>query len=361
MQAVDFLAALFDPVRRDAGTIELRRLRNGTAECVGRKFTLNPIIIRDTISRWNSPNEGTGAYFGVAMRHPSATSGKKTDISVIPALWFDLDTAKMGWSDQLTIGALKSMHMRPSAIVHSGNGLHVYYALDNPVYLPDDSTRTKVIMRVEDAMRKIGHVIGSDRTFDITRVLRLPGTENTKGDKPKPVKVVYANWDEYSLEQLEQLAATTDTLLENGIWLSKEQMADRAKAIKERNRLAGLATDAAGLPQRRMTINQIWEHTRYGGGERGSAFMGLDEAMTRAIAVTWAQFAFKGDDWTIDSVLSEIKHIKQRDAPNEIWNDELERRKAQDKLDRFKEKWQDVEIKNVKARGKRVRAGSRGE
>lgn len=363
MDAIEFFSALYDPVRRSAGNIELRLLKNGEPTCIGRKFTMNPRVIEDTLSRWGQPSQPVGVYYGVALRNPEATTGKKTDISVIPALWTDIDVVKMGWDEKLTIGALKSMELRPSAIVHSGNGLHAYWALSDPVYLPTDDTRTRIIMRVEDAMRKLAGLVGGDNTFDITRVLRVPGTFNTKGDKPKPVKVLVAGWEEYSLEQLESLAGTTDTLLDNGVWLSKEQVKERARALKEKNRMLGLATDAAGLSARRLSIDQIWQLARYGGGERGAAWLGLDEAMLRAIAVTYAEYSFKPDSWILDTVLLNVRRIKQRDAPNEIWNEELERRKAQDKLDRFKDKWQAKVAENDsgKTRGKRVRSGTRGQ
>lgn len=364
MDAIEFFSALYDPVRRSAGNIELRLLRNGEAACASRIFTMNPTILRETIARWAQQTEPVGVYFGVALRKPEARTGKKPDISVIPALWTDIDVVKMGWNEQLTVGALKSMPIRPSAVVHSGNGLHAYWCLTEPVYLPDDETRTKSIAHVEDTMRKINALVGGDNTFDITRVLRVPGTWNTKGDKAKPVRVLFADWNEYSLEQLSDLADTTDTLLENGVWLSKEQTLERTKAIKERNKMLGLAEDAAGLPKRRLDIEQIWQLTKYGGGDRGSAWLGLDEAMLRAIAVTYVDFWHRWtDEQMINHVLTRVRMIKQRDAPGEKWDDELERRKATDKLNRFRDKWQTklAETASDKARNKRGGTGSRSQ
>ena len=345
MDAIEFFSALYEPVRPNTGVIELRLLKNGEPQCVRRVFSSTKPIIRNLIELWTSvPGAPTGVYYGVAMRKPGSTSGRKTDISVIPALWTDIDTGKMGWSDDLTIGALKSLDIRPSAIVHSGNGLHAYWALKDPVYLIEEgSGRELNIRRVESAMRLLANVVGGDRTFDITRVLRVPGTFNTKGDKPKPVKVMFAAWEEYSLEQIEELTKRPDTLLDKGKWLSKDEIKQRNEELKKQRAVLGLAggfaTDA-GLPTNRLSWDMLWQLAKYGGGDRGSAFIGLDEAMTRGLAIQYANFPGTPHEVLVERVVARVRDIKQRDAPLEGFDEAMERRKAHDKLNRFADKWQ---------------------
>jgi hypothetical protein len=339
MDAIDFLSALYDPVPRDSGVIDMRLLKNGDAVCISRAFTFNPEVIRDTLRRWSDPDSNTGVYYGVALRNPGATRGTKADISVIPALWTDIDVVKMGWDMDRTIAALKSMPVRPSALVHSGNGLHAYWALQRPVVLEEGSGRELNIRRVENAMKRLAEIVGGDRTFDITRVLRVPGTFNTKGDKAKPVKVVMADWTEYDLTELERLANESQ-FLENGDWLTKEQFTARAKAAKQDKAIstfgARLAVDA-GMTERALDIPQIWNLARAKGGERGSAFFGLDEALLRHLAVSYARQPTWTDEDHIDDAMNELRRVMDRDGVP--FNEPYERRKAKDKLDRFVQKW----------------------
>jgi hypothetical protein len=341
MDAIDFLSALYDPVPRDAGVIDMRLLKNGDAVCISRTFTFNPEVIRDTLRRWSDPDSNTGVYYGVALRNPGATRGTKADIAVIPALWTDIDVVKMGWDMDRTIAALKSMPVRPSALVHSGNGLHAYWALKTPIVLDEDAgIRHEQTVSVEKTMKRLAEIVGGDRTFDITRVLRVPGTWNTKGEKAKAVKVLMADWTEYDFEALAWNAKETDGFLENGDWLTKEQFTARAKAAKADKatstfgaRLAG----EAGISERALDIPQIWNLARAKGGERGSAFFGLDEAMLRHLAVSYARQPGWTEQMHIDEAMNWLRRTMERDGVQ--FNEPYERRKAKDKLDRFVQKW----------------------
>lgn len=340
--AIDFFMQLYDPVPRDAGVIDLRLLKNGDAVCVSRAFTFNVEEIRAYIRNWADPDSNTGVYYGVALRNPGATRGTKSDISVIPSLWTDIDVVKMGWDMDRTIAALKSAPFRPSAMVNSGNGLHAYWALKSPIVLSphDAGARYERIEHAESLMKRLAESVGGDRTFDITRVLRVPGTWNTKGDKAKPVKVIMADWTEYDLAKLDYIVTHEAGFLEDGLWLTKEQFTARAKAAKADKavstfgaRLAG----EAGIPERALDIPQIWSLARSKGGERGSAFFGLDEAMLRHLAVSYARCPGWTEQMHIDEAMTQLRRVMERDGVQ--FNEQYERRKAKDKLDRFVQKW----------------------
>jgi len=68
-------------------------------------------------------------------------------------------------------------------VVHSGNGLHAYFAV-RPVVTLTEETR----VRFEDSLARLQEQFGADHTADVTRILRVPGTWNWKDpQRPRPV------------------------------------------------------------------------------------------------------------------------------------------------------------------------------
>lgn len=79
---------------------------------------------------------------------------------------------------------LEAAGIPPHALVRSGRGLHVYILIER-VTFEDDTGRT----RAKDAWYRLTQLLGgaSDR-FDLSSVLRVPGTVNRKGE---PVRVEF--------------------------------------------------------------------------------------------------------------------------------------------------------------------------
>lgn len=131
---------------------------------------------------------GYSSYFGVAVRgkhyppeqrisektgkeytfHPR---GKAVDASWITCLWADVDEAgPAGYT------RLNSIGYPPSIIVSSGGGWHGYWMLTRPLQITDLNRDT-----VKRTLKGMAKALGSDTTVaDLARVLRLPGTINTK-------------------------------------------------------------------------------------------------------------------------------------------------------------------------------------
>lgn len=76
---------------------------------------------------------------------------------------------------------------RPTMMVFSGGGMHVYWTLMTPVsleqWLPD-------AYALAEATKRHGLKCDSACTIDAARVLRVPGTKNHKYDPPRSVKLV---------------------------------------------------------------------------------------------------------------------------------------------------------------------------
>lgn len=163
--SLDFLAALhpMQPGTRE----ELRMIRNGKVEQAFYPVEgLGGSLVADAKE---ADAEGWDCYIGVLPR--LRDSGKAEDTTpTTTVLWADLDTKNLGGSHMASFLALQRAGLEPSILVDSGNGLHAYWLLRQPVPFAKASV----------AMQGLHKLIGSDSVHDAPRVLRLPGTRNHK-------------------------------------------------------------------------------------------------------------------------------------------------------------------------------------
>jgi hypothetical protein len=74
----------------------------------------------------------------------------------------------------------------PTAIIDSGNGLHVYWISDKPL----SATEWLPYAEDLDALARQHKLFHDSITTDAARILRVPGTSNNKQVPPKPVKIL---------------------------------------------------------------------------------------------------------------------------------------------------------------------------
>ena len=138
-------------------------------------------------------------YFGCASYADPGKGRKGDNVRAARAFWLDFDTdelkgnGKAPYADRsAALVAVERLCFRlalsASAVVSSGYGLHVYWALgaDLP---PDEWRETAELLK--RACDVCGVEVDHSRTTDIASVLRVPGTHNRKApDSPKQVKVL---------------------------------------------------------------------------------------------------------------------------------------------------------------------------
>lgn len=118
-------------------------------------------------------------YFGVGVRKDR--KGGKTAIGCVPAAFTDVDFKHVP-KDQV-LERLKAFPIKPSIVVTSGNGVHVYWLLEEPVF-------QSAFHRLEEVNRRLLQMIGAQvGTQDVSRILRVPGTVNLKAEYPDPKPV----------------------------------------------------------------------------------------------------------------------------------------------------------------------------
>jgi hypothetical protein len=146
-------------------------------------------------------------YFSV---HPTKQKGEDSfhrakiiDIAAINCLYAEVDGIETEASEAEWIQwLLNDCPVRPSLIIWSGGGLHLYWLLEETFWIDSDEALERAIVAQKAIVARIG---GDTKVHDLARVLRVPGTVNHKPERGGAVVTIrYWEPDEtYSLEEIE--------------------------------------------------------------------------------------------------------------------------------------------------------------
>lgn len=172
-------------------------------------------------------DEGKDAYYGVGLRRPALLKtqrGKAADVRGLPGLFLDIDFDSADAGGMTNPHAAKNLPKNaaqaaeiltclpePTEIVDSGYGWHVYWLFDkvHPVGYLDQHQLSDASEQFQRKAIAHANALGYhlDSTYNLDRVLRLPGTINTKAGLRKPVEVLGLGGPRYgSLNALLQAA-----------------------------------------------------------------------------------------------------------------------------------------------------------
>lgn len=153
-------------------------------------------------------------YFGVALRDQkqalelaatedlARTRGTTGSTIALPGLWADVDVrgpahkrADLPPTLDAAYELIDEFPLGPTIVVHSGHGLQSYWLFKEPWAFEGESERQEAEVlsrRFQATLRALARKQGwtIDNTSDLARVLRLPGTFNTKVGERRSVEVV---------------------------------------------------------------------------------------------------------------------------------------------------------------------------
>ena len=136
------------------------------------------------------------------QRKPHQVRAQLPYIAAINCLFAEFDG---GAADALR--RLDDLPYYPTAVIHSGGGLHCYWCFDD-TYPVTDANRAEIMHLQAEWVRLVG---SDDGAKDLARVLRVPGTYNRKPERRRPdgtyPKVEMLEYHEYRLYDLRRLAA----------------------------------------------------------------------------------------------------------------------------------------------------------
>ena len=159
-------------------------------------------------------------YTGVAL--PPADKDLREDNRVesheaaaIAGLWCDLDWEdgahkKPGLPTRVEVETfIAALEPKPTIVVMSGHGYQLWWLFsDRPWVFKDDAERQEAQQLAErwqtELRRRLGKAL--DSTWDLARVMRLPGTTNYKGTEPVPVALEKDDGPQHAVEEWRERA-----------------------------------------------------------------------------------------------------------------------------------------------------------
>jgi hypothetical protein len=199
ISALDFLKTLFEHTAEPVYVCSFPNERDDPKQAGERHIaTRLPSHISSFVEKWDKP--GRGLFFGVGTVNGDKRN-KETVVETI-GLHADLDFAKIDGEpgrDEV-LRQLARLRYLPSATVFSGNGVHAYWLFKEP--MPTQGS----IERIEAALRQLAdHVAGDLPVCEVARVLRMPGSHNTKNGAWNEVEITSFDPERrYELDDLEE-------------------------------------------------------------------------------------------------------------------------------------------------------------
>lgn len=212
----EFLETLFQGTR---GYIELRTITN-KGEVSQFFYPAKDIdrLISNLTNDYEGTFKDTNVYFGACPRNER--KGKEGNIKEVNCFWADLDCNDQEERKE-RLEKLKKFKLSPSIVVCSGNGLHCYWLLKKPYLIKNNEDK----LTAKGYLKGLAIALNGDKTFDLSRILRVPGTKNVKDPKnPLLVEVLEFNpairytpsiFEEYKVKIEETTIPDIDTSMDN--------------------------------------------------------------------------------------------------------------------------------------------------
>lgn len=134
-------------------------------------------------------------YCGVASR--KNRDGSKAGCFQISSLWEDIDFKDLPGGLDDAIALLKKFPLMPSMVILTGNGLHLYWLLREPI---------SATLEIECYLKGIGKELCADpAATEIARIMRVPGTFNHKNKNAVVLaELMLVNENRYVLSDFER-------------------------------------------------------------------------------------------------------------------------------------------------------------
>jgi hypothetical protein len=204
-----FLIALF--ATRSTAPVFITSLANDRS-ATGRirpqqVVTRDPSIVEAFAAKWDQPERALS--FCVATLKPGVWRRAKENLCELVCLHADLDLKGIEGTREEVEAALKRLPLRPHLVVFSGHGIHAYWLFDKA--LPADEAN---IARVERLLKMLPNVLAGDPAVcECSRLMRLPGSHNSKNGEWVEVKTISKRPGSYSISRLEVWLRSADPVL----------------------------------------------------------------------------------------------------------------------------------------------------
>ena len=204
--AVAFLKGVFGPATDDPIFLcSLPNERGDPGQAGERRIaTRSPEDIGAFTTRWD--RAGRGLFFCVATLKEGAKPEKdggsirsKSNVSEMTLLHADVDAKSVTVTLDAVLAIVGELPCPPSIVVRSGHGLHLYWLLKEAVGQDQ-------VAEIEGLNALLADLVGGDAVQDCCRLMRVPGSHNTKNGEALPVALEAADYDRrYELRDIEDM------------------------------------------------------------------------------------------------------------------------------------------------------------
>jgi len=151
-------------------------------------------------------HQNSDVYFGIGTSPRNFGKMRRClakDVAGIPCFWLDVDYGKNHKKKNIfknkdqAIEFINNLPLKPTTVILSGNGIHCYWIF-NEFWDFESNNEIRVSAAKKAALWNItikqmaynDYGFDIDSTFDLARVLRVPGTYNRKNEKEIKVEIL---------------------------------------------------------------------------------------------------------------------------------------------------------------------------
>ncbi len=199
-EQINYLKNVFGNVDGYAGLL-LLSYQNGESRCVGQRM-----LLAEDIAEYDIPT--VDAF--VTLNTFSSKTRRKEELVSLNALYLDIDTYSVGKDSGVVLAEMRKNDFGktipyPTYVVSSGLGLYLIWKI-----APEGPEKEPVWGKT---MRKLysnlAHYGADNKALDAPRVLRVPGTVNTKRGDAEPVCVIEQHETDYLLDFIDDWVKNT--------------------------------------------------------------------------------------------------------------------------------------------------------
>jgi phage/plasmid-associated DNA primase len=261
ISAIDFLKTLFAHTIEPIYICSFPNERHDETQAGERHVvTRVPGHITSFVEKWDK--SGRGLFFGVGTVKDGTKRNKPNIVETI-GLHADLDLDKIDGTPnrEVALRQIARLKYQPSAVVWSGSGVHLYWLFKEPLSTQEN------LDRIEAALRQLADLVAGDLPVcEISRVMRLPGTHNTKRGEWNSVEVIELHPERrYELDDLEEWFAEQSPIM---LRKAREHAMPAGKADGEIDFFAQYAREH-GI-KAPIDVEKRLEQMMYMGGEESS-------------------------------------------------------------------------------------------
>jgi hypothetical protein len=169
--------------------------------------TRAPDEIEAFLRKWDRKHRAV--YFAVATIKAGSTTRSKATLAELNGLHVDIDAKSITMGIEEAEQKLREVMHLPSKVVASGGGLHAYWLFKEALPATPEN-----IQRVEALLRLLADHLGGDPACaEASRLMRLPGSHNTKGGAWTEVRVMQDRPLRYEWDDLAEWLETASPVI----------------------------------------------------------------------------------------------------------------------------------------------------